>query len=107
MDEHVSHENGLDVDIYYPRRDRTAEAPRTTAQIDRRLAQDLLDRFVAAGAQIFVGYTTDLRGPGRSRRSRIRAARTTCTSGSRSLADRSRSVSRRMPPARIESVTPR
>jgi murein endopeptidase len=64
MDQHVSHENGLDVDIYYPRRDRWLQAPTSTAQIDRRLSQDLLDGFVAAGAsKIFVGYATDLRGP--------------------------------------------
>jgi hypothetical protein len=32
--------------------------------VDRKLAQDLLDRFVAAGAHIvFVGYGTGLRGP--------------------------------------------
>jgi hypothetical protein len=64
MNEHVSHQNGLDADVYYPRRDRALRAPHTTAQIDRRLAQDLLDRFVAAGAQIiFVGYSTGLDGP--------------------------------------------
>jgi len=64
MDQHVSHENGLDVDVYYPRRDRWLQAPTSTAQIDRRLSQDLLDGFVAAGAsKIFVGYATDLRGP--------------------------------------------
>ena len=64
MDQHVSHENGLDVDIYYPRRDGWLQAPTSTAQIDRRLSQELLDGFVAAGAsKIFVGYTTDLRGP--------------------------------------------
>ena len=64
MDQHVSHENGLDVDIYYPRRDRWLQAPTSTAQIDRRLSQDLLDGFVAAGAsKIFVGYATNLRGP--------------------------------------------
>jgi hypothetical protein len=64
MDQHVSHENGLDVDIYYPRRDGWLQAPTSTAQIDRRLSQDLLDGFVAAGAsKIFVGYATDLRGP--------------------------------------------
>jgi hypothetical protein len=35
-----------------------------TRQVDRRLAQDLLDRFLAAGAKVvFVGYSTDLRGP--------------------------------------------
>jgi murein endopeptidase len=64
MNGHVSHQNGLDVDVYYPRLDRHLSAPITTGQIDRELAQDLLDRFVAAGAQmIFVGYSTGLRGP--------------------------------------------
>ena len=63
MDEHVSHQNGLDVDIYYPRLDRQVVAPTSPHQIDRRLAQDLLDRFVAAGAKVvFVGYSTGLRG---------------------------------------------
>jgi murein endopeptidase len=64
MDGHVSHQNGLDVDVYFPRRDRKVRAPTTHGQIDHRLAQDLLDRFVAAGAQmIFVGSSTGLRGP--------------------------------------------
>ena len=65
MDEHVSHQNGLDVDVYYPRLDRHLSAPIATSQIDRDLAQDLLNRFVAAGAQVvFVGYATGLHGPG-------------------------------------------
>ena len=64
MDQHVSHQNGLDVDVYYPRLDGRLRAPMAPSQIDRRLAQSLLDRFVAAGAQVvFVGYSTDLRGP--------------------------------------------
>jgi hypothetical protein len=64
MDQHVSHQNGLDVDIYYPRRDGWLQAPTSRAQIDRRLSQHLLDGFVAAGAsKIFVGYSTDLLGP--------------------------------------------
>jgi murein endopeptidase len=63
MDEHVSHQNGLDVDIYYPRLDRRTTAPTSPHEVNRRLAQDLLDRFVAAGAKIvFVGYSTGLRG---------------------------------------------
>jgi Penicillin-insensitive murein endopeptidase len=63
-DEHVSHQNGLDVDIYYPRLDGTLQAPTAPDQIDRGLAQDLVDRFVGAGAQmIFVGYSTGLHGP--------------------------------------------
>jgi hypothetical protein len=63
-DEHVSHQNGLDVDVYFPRRDHLLRSPVSTDQIDRRLAQDLLDRFVAAGAQmVFVGFSTGLHGP--------------------------------------------
>ncbi|MBM3678999.1 MAG: hypothetical protein FJW96_14145, partial [Actinobacteria bacterium] len=65
MDQHVSHQNGLDVDVYYPRLDRAPTAPRSAWEVDRRLSQDLLDRFLAAGAQIvFVGYATGLHGPG-------------------------------------------
>jgi hypothetical protein len=61
---HASHQNGLDVDVYYPRRDRRQRPPRAPRQIDRRLAQDLLDRFVAAGAaKVFVGPRTGLTGP--------------------------------------------
>jgi murein endopeptidase len=64
IDEHVSHENGLDVDVYYPRRDGKAVPPHTVGQIDLRLSQELLDRFLAAGAQIvFVGYSVPLHGP--------------------------------------------
>jgi hypothetical protein len=63
---HASHQNGLDVDVYYPRRDHALRAPTSVGQIDRRLAQDLLDRFVRAGARkIFVGPNTSLRGPRR------------------------------------------
>jgi Penicillin-insensitive murein endopeptidase len=61
---HASHQNGLDVDVYYPRRDRRERAPVTPRQIDRVLAQALLDRFVSAGAEkIFVGPHTGLEGP--------------------------------------------
>jgi murein endopeptidase len=61
---HASHQNGLDADVYYPRKDRKRRAPRTAADIDRRLSQDLLDRFVRAGAtKVFVGPNTGLTGP--------------------------------------------
>jgi murein endopeptidase len=61
---HVSHQNGLDADVYYPRRDRRARPARSPAAIDRRLAQDLVDRFVRAGARfVFVGPATGLTGP--------------------------------------------
>ncbi|HEX2046069.1 MAG TPA: penicillin-insensitive murein endopeptidase [Gaiellaceae bacterium] len=61
---HVSHQNGLDVDVYYPRLDRKERPPKRPDQIDRRLAQDLVDRFVRAGAErVFVGPGTALGGP--------------------------------------------
>jgi murein endopeptidase len=61
---HASHQNGLDADVYYPRADRSPRAPGAAADIDRRLAQDLVDRFVRAGAtNVFVGPGTGLTGP--------------------------------------------
>jgi hypothetical protein len=61
---HASHQNGLDVDVYYPRRDGLERAPRGAADIDRQFSQDLVDRFVRAGTQrVFVGPNTGLRGP--------------------------------------------
>jgi hypothetical protein len=61
---HASHQNGLDADVYYPRADARERAPRFASEIDRRLSQELVDRFLAKGAQvIFVGPNTRLTGP--------------------------------------------
>lgn len=61
---HATHQNGLDADIYYPRRDRVERPPTLVSQIDRQLAQDLVDRFVAAGAKlVYVGPNTGFTGP--------------------------------------------
>jgi murein endopeptidase len=61
---HASHQNGTDADILYPRLDFQELPPFSPGQIDRPLAQDLVNRFVAAGAEfIFVGPHTHLRGP--------------------------------------------
>jgi murein endopeptidase len=61
---HASHQNGLDADVYYPRRDGLERRPRSPAMVDRALSQDLVDRFVAAGAQfVFVGPHLRLHGP--------------------------------------------
>jgi len=61
---HASHQNGLDADIYYPRADGRERAPKYASQIDRRLSQWLVNRFVAKGAvAIYVGPNTGLRGP--------------------------------------------
>ncbi len=61
---HATHQNGLDVDVYYPRVDRRERPPTFVWQIDRLLAQDLVDRFVAAGAElVYVGPNTGFTGP--------------------------------------------
>lgn len=61
---HSSHQNGLDIDVYYPRADRTERAPETTRDVDFARARELVDRFVHAGAdRIFVGTGTPLHGP--------------------------------------------
>ena len=61
---HASHQNGLDVDILYPRKDGTEARPVKPSQVDRELAQDLVDRFVAAGAvAVYVGPRLHLKGP--------------------------------------------
>lgn len=63
---HFSHQTGLDVDVYYPRRDGLERAAVRPGQVDRRLAQELVDRFLAWGAvKLFVGPSLRLRGPRR------------------------------------------
>jgi murein endopeptidase len=63
---HASHQNGLDVDVYYPRLDREERAPRMPAEVDRALSQQLVSLFVRAGAvKVFVGPRVGLRGPRR------------------------------------------
>ena len=66
---HASHQNGLDVDLLYPRRDDCECAPRSVAQIDIPRSQQLISAFVAAGARyVFVSPVLwrrgRLRGPG-------------------------------------------
>jgi hypothetical protein len=61
---HASHQNGLDADILYPRKDGTEARAMKPKEVDRELAQDLVDRFVEAGAvKVFVGPHLDLKGP--------------------------------------------
>jgi len=63
---HASHQNALDVDIYYPRRDRRERAPSAVDDIALELSQDLVDRCVRAGAQlVLVGPNSSLSWPRR------------------------------------------
>jgi murein endopeptidase len=88
---HASHQNGLDVDVHYPRLDGKERTVGSVAQIDRALAQDLVRRFVAAGAvYVFVGPNTGLgRGGSRSGAgcSGSSITTTTCTCASPSRAE--------------------
>jgi murein endopeptidase len=61
---HASHQNGLDADVLYPRKDGLERRAYKPSLVDERLSQDLVDRFIAAGAyRIFVGPRLHLRGP--------------------------------------------
>ena len=61
---HSTHQNGLDADVYLPRRDGRERAPRRVSQVDRERAQELVDRFLRAGAAVvLVGPHTGLKGP--------------------------------------------
>jgi protein MpaA len=63
---HASHQNGRDVDVYYPRVDGHELRAGHPALVERALSQELVDRFVAAGAvKVFVGPHVGLRGPRR------------------------------------------
>ena len=61
---HATHQNGLDVDVYYPLKSEAERAPLSVGEVDVELAQDLVDRFVAAGAvTVYVGPNLPLTGP--------------------------------------------
>jgi murein endopeptidase len=58
---HASHQNGLDVDIYYPRLDGMEVPPERPSLIDRRRAQWLVDRVSRGAHFVFIGPNTGLR----------------------------------------------
>lgn len=61
---HATHQNGLDADVYYPLKNEAERSPLSVDEVNLRLAQDLVDRFVRAGAvQVYVGPNTGLTGP--------------------------------------------
>jgi murein endopeptidase len=63
---HASHQNGRDIDIWYPRVDGRERRPLRASQVDLGAAQELVDRFVEAGVErIYVGPNVGLDGPRR------------------------------------------
>ena len=65
---HASHQNGLDVDIYYPRRDDAELPPFGLSDVHRRRAQWLVDRAERDAGVVFTGHRLRLR----RRSSRVR-----------------------------------
>jgi murein endopeptidase len=61
---HSSHQNGLDADVLYPRLDGLERRAWSRELVDEWLSQELLDRFLAAGAvAVYTAPRLDLRGP--------------------------------------------
>jgi murein endopeptidase len=61
---HATHQNGLDADVYYPLLSGAERSPLSVDEVNLNLAQDLVDRFVRAGAAVvYVGPNTGLTGP--------------------------------------------
>ena len=58
---HNSHQNGLDVDIYFPRLDGLEESPERPGLVDRRRAQWLVDRVARDAHRVFIGPNVGLR----------------------------------------------
>jgi hypothetical protein len=60
---HASHQQGLDVDVYYPRRGGEREStPRGPGDVDRKRSQWLVERFAAERAKVvYVGVRVGLR----------------------------------------------
>jgi Penicillin-insensitive murein endopeptidase len=56
IDGHSTHENGRQIDLYFPRLDRKHREPHTIAQVDMRLSRELVRAILDAGAQrVLVG----------------------------------------------------
>ncbi len=65
---HASHQSGRDVDVYFPRWDGQELPPSSVDDVDAERAQELLDRFVAAGAHVvYVGPRVGLDPRGKPR----------------------------------------
>ena len=64
LDEHVSHQNGLDVDVYYPRTDGARWRPRRSTRSTSRARADLLEPLPGGQPEfVFVGPHLPLHGP--------------------------------------------
>jgi hypothetical protein len=58
---HASHQNGLDADIYYPRKDGLETSPEEPSLIARGRSQWLVDHAARGADRVFIGPHTGLR----------------------------------------------
>jgi murein endopeptidase len=58
---HASHQNGLDADIYYPRKDGLETSPEKPGLIARGRSQWLVDHAARGADRVFIGPNTKLR----------------------------------------------
>ena len=58
---HASHQNGRDVDIFFPRRDGLEQPATRPDQVDRMRAQWLVDRAARDAQRVFIGIHVGLR----------------------------------------------
>jgi murein endopeptidase len=62
IDGHSTHENGRQIDLYFPRRDRRLREPHTVAQVDTRLSRELVRAMLRAGAKtVLIGPSIRIR----------------------------------------------
>lgn len=62
IDGHSTHENGRQIDLYFPRLDRRFCEPRTVAQVDLRLTRELVRAMLDAGADtVLIGPSIRIR----------------------------------------------
>ena len=66
IDGHATHENGRQIDLYFPRRDRRPREPHTVAQVDLRLTRALVRAILRAGAdRVLIGPHIRIATPAR------------------------------------------
>jgi len=59
---HSTHEDGREIDLYFPRRDRRLREPHTVAQVDLRLTGELVRAMLDAGAyRVLIGPNIRIR----------------------------------------------
>jgi murein endopeptidase len=64
IDGHSTHENGRQVDLYFPRRDRGLREPHTVGQVDLQLTRELVRAILRAGAyRVLIGPRIRIRTP--------------------------------------------